>query len=98
MKILAVTIKVKKDKIQDAKNFFLTFVEPSRSEEGCVQYDLLQSEDNPQIFYFFEKWVDEKAYQLHSQQSFIGEFRNRFDELLECPNQLLWLLPIEKGK
>lgn len=95
MKILAVTIKVKKEKIDEALKFFSTFVEPSRSEKGCVQYDLLQCENDPQIFYFFEKWADEKAFQAHSQQPFLTEFRNRFDELLECPNHILWLKPVE---
>ena len=91
MKVLAVTIRVKKNKIEEAQNFFRTFVSPSRSEAGCIQYDLFQSSDDPQIFYFFEKWKDDKAFDVHCAQPFLADFQSRYVELLEEPNKLLWL-------
>lgn len=95
MKILAVTVKIKKTKIDEAKRFFRSFIAPSRAESGCVQYEALQSTDNPQIFYFFEKWKSPEAFKAHNAQPFLIEFHNRFGELLEEPNQRLWLNPID---
>jgi quinol monooxygenase YgiN len=45
MKALAVTIRIKKEKIKEAKAFFETFIRPSQSELGCLQYDLFQATD-----------------------------------------------------
>jgi len=95
MKVLAVTIRVKKDKIKISKSFFQSFIKPSRAEAGCVEYDLFQSATDEQVFYFFEKWKDDQAFQEHSSQSFLQEFKERYQELLEEPNKLLWLTPIE---
>lgn len=94
MKVLAVTIRVKKGKAEAAKAFFKTFVDPSRSESGCIQYDLFQSATDEQVFYFFEKWKDEMALEQHGSQPFLSEFKKRYEELLEVPNQLLWLRPL----
>jgi len=95
MKVLAVTIKVKKDKVEVAESFLRSFLEPSRSEKGCIQYDLFQSTEDRQIFYFFEKWKDDQAIEEHGSQPFLKEFHDRFDELLEEPNQILWLSPVD---
>ncbi len=95
MKVLAVTIKIRKNKVDEAKRFFKTFVGPSRAEKGCIQYDLFQSSEDPQIFYFFEKWESDLAFEEHSSQSFLKDFKNRYEELLEEPNKRFWLNIIE---
>jgi quinol monooxygenase YgiN len=94
MKVLAVTIRVKADKIEEARGFFRQFLAPSRAEAGCVQYDLFQCDTDPQVFYFFEKWASDEAFKLHSTQPFLVEFRKRYPEILEVPNQILWLSPV----
>lgn len=94
MIVLAVTIRCKKEKISEAKRFFSAFVERARSEPGCVHYDLFQGRDDAQIFYFFEKWADAESFEIHSRQPYLGEFHDRFGELLEEPNKLLYLSPI----
>ena len=94
MIVLAVTIRCKKEKITEAHRFFSSFVPCARGETGCLQYDLFQSKDDPQIFYFFEKWADQTTFDLHSSQSYLKEFHARFAELLEQPNHVLYLTPI----
>ena len=97
MIILAVNIRCKKEKVEEARAFFSSFVARARGETGCMQYELFQAQSDPQIFYFFEKWADQAAFDLHSAQPYLKEFHSRFDELLEQPNQVLFLSPLEEN-
>jgi quinol monooxygenase YgiN len=94
MVILAVTIRCKKEKKDEAKEFFQSFVPRARSEAGCIQYDLMQADDDEQKFYFFEKWADRATFDLHSQQPYLKEFHSRFSELLAQPNEVTYLAQI----
>ena len=93
MVVLAVTIRCKKEKAKEAKAFFESFVARARAEVGCVQYDLFQAKNDPQVFYFFEKWADQHTFDLHSAQPYLQEFHSRFDELLEQKNHVLFQAP-----
>jgi quinol monooxygenase YgiN len=38
---------------------------PSRAEEGNVFYQAQRSVEDPQLFYLYEQYVDERAYEAH---------------------------------
>ena len=40
-------------------------LEPTRREQGCLRYDLMQSRTDPEAFVFIEEWEDEAALQSH---------------------------------
>jgi len=40
-------------------------IAPTRAEEGCLQYDLHVSTDNPGHFLFFENWTSREALDRH---------------------------------
>ncbi len=40
-------------------------VEPSRAEPGMIQYQPHRDPENPRVFFFYEQYVDEAAYQAH---------------------------------
>lgn len=88
---LIVRIHCKKEKTSEAKTFFKTFVPKARSEEGCLYYDFLVSRDEQGVFYFIEKWTSQELFEKHLKQTYVEEFRSRFDELLEEKNQLTYL-------
>jgi quinol monooxygenase YgiN len=94
MIVLSVRIRCKKEKVGEVLPYFSTFVIRARSEHGCIQYDLFQGKDDPQTFYFFEKWADHGAFDRHSSQPYLREFHDRFDELMERPNDILFLTQI----
>ena len=50
-------------------------VAPTRSEEGCVQYDLHQDNDNPGVFVFYEIWESRGLWQAHMQQPHLAAYR-----------------------
>ncbi len=49
-------------------------IEPTRAEEGCVQYDLHQDNKNPAHFMFFENWDSYELWQAHSNNQHLKEF------------------------
>jgi quinol monooxygenase YgiN len=39
--------------------------EPSRAEEGTIFYQAQRSIEDPQLFYLYEQYTDEAAYEAH---------------------------------
>ena len=56
---------VKEDKIEEFKKEAQEVIEGSKSEKGCISYDLYQDMDCPNILTFIEQWKDEKAIEIH---------------------------------
>ncbi|WP_282610725.1 putative quinol monooxygenase [Pelagibius sp. Alg239-R121] len=50
-------------------------VAPTRTEEGCVQYDLHQDNANPAFFVFYEIWENRDLWQAHTNQPHIAAYR-----------------------
>lgn len=58
-------------------------VEPSRAEDGCAQYDLLQSLDQPGLFTVVESWSDREALDRHAASDHVQAARARYPELVD---------------
>ncbi len=43
----------------------LACIEPTRREDGCVQYDLHESTEKPGHFVFYENWTSREALDRH---------------------------------
>jgi quinol monooxygenase YgiN len=40
---------------------------PSREEPGCLSFHTFRSMRDPRLFYIHSRWVDEVAFQVHSE-------------------------------
>lgn len=58
-------IEAKADSVELVKSELLKLIEPTRAEEGCIQYDLQQDNENPAVFLFFENWENRELWQTH---------------------------------
>lgn len=58
-------IEAKADKVDLVKTELLKLIEPTRKEEGCIQYDLHQDNSHPELFIFFENWESRELLQAH---------------------------------
>ena len=56
-------------------------LEPSRSEEGCIHYELLQNPFNPDLFTFYEKWRSNEDLEEHFEQPYFLDYINKVPEL-----------------
>ena len=73
----------------------LALVGPTRSEEGCINYDLHQSLDHAGHFRFYENWTAKELLDRHLQSAHVKRFIAKADQLLaEPPEITLWeMLP-----
>ncbi len=53
------------DTVDEVKRILVGMLEPSRAEEGCLVYELLQCQDDPTDFTFVEEWTDAAAFERH---------------------------------
>ncbi len=62
---------------------------PSRQEEGCLRYDVFQSNDDPAVFYTHEEWTAKNALDQHTQTPHFKNWMPRASKLW----QSLWRSP-----
>jgi quinol monooxygenase YgiN len=48
-------------------------VEPSRAEPGNLAYEPHRDPGDPRVFFIYEQYVDEEAFQAHAQSAHIQE-------------------------
>ena len=61
----------KEDLVHDA---LLALVEPTRAEEGCVQYDLHRDNDAPGFFVFYETWESRELWRKHMNAPHLEDY------------------------
>jgi quinol monooxygenase YgiN len=57
-------------------------LQPTRKEQGCVQYDLHQDVANPETFYFYEIWESSDDLKKHGESSHIQTMRRQASDFL----------------
>lgn len=61
-------IKVKEDKIDEAKGFFKQLASDTlAAESGTLAYTVHQRVDDPATFVFYEKYESEEAFKIHGK-------------------------------
>jgi quinol monooxygenase YgiN len=64
---IVATMNAPEGKADELRAVLESLVEPSRSDPGCLQYQLLENLDNPNQFTFIEEWQDDEALTAHAQ-------------------------------
>lgn len=63
---VAAKITAKSDTIEAVKAELLKMIEPTRQEEGCLEYRLHQDNDDPSVFVFYENWKNLACLNQHA--------------------------------
>jgi quinol monooxygenase YgiN len=77
MIIIAGTLRVKPESVEQALAVFRTMAEHSRAEKGCLAYRFFSDPQDPALFFIFEQWLDESALQAHGWSPHMAEFRRQ---------------------
>jgi len=80
---LTAHIKSKAGRSEEMKNLLLDLVDGSKSETACLQYDLHQVSDNPDLFIFHEEWASREDWELHKTQPHILKFVQASAEIMD---------------
>jgi autoinducer 2-degrading protein len=84
MLALVVSLQVK----PDMRDRFLAAAEDDsicsvRDEPGCMRFDVLQDNADPNHFYFYEVYQDEAAIQAHQQAPHYARWREAAAQVLD---------------
>ena len=60
----------------------LALVQQSRGEEGNINYDVHQSNDDPDMWMMYENWSSQEALDAHFEQPYMKEFIARLPQLM----------------
>lgn len=64
---IVVGLKAVAGKEDELRRDLLALVEPSRSEDGNVRYDLFEDQDQSGLFVFVEEWASVEARNRHHE-------------------------------
>ena len=84
-------VTAKAGKREELQGILVSFVAPARAEEGCVSYDLRCAADNPDVFVFYECFINRAALDRHSRQPYLNLLKSRAAELLAKPIEVRFL-------
>ncbi len=73
------------DKVEAVKSILISIVSPTRQEEGCIKYELLQNNADPTDFTFVEEWESESLLEKHLASSHIQAASLKLKDLLTVP-------------
>ncbi len=74
---------------EEVKRELMALQGPTRSEEGCTNYDLHQSKsEDPSCFMFYENWKSREDLDKHLQMLHLTAFREKAGDLLAEPTSI----------
>ncbi len=68
-------ILAKSEKRELVKSELMKLIEPTLAEEGCINYDLHQHNENPDLFLFYENWESRELWLKHMNTSHIEAYK-----------------------
>jgi quinol monooxygenase YgiN len=67
-------ILAKEEKRELVKSELLKLIDITRAEKGCINYDLHQDNENPNLFLFFENWENRELWQVHMNNQHLADY------------------------
>jgi len=85
------TMRAKPGKEADLQEHLLRLVPQTRTEAGCIDYDLHRLQEDPSVFVMYENWVDRGELDKHLQMPYMRAFGAALPDLLRSPLELQML-------
>jgi quinol monooxygenase YgiN len=79
------TLVAKPEAREELQVILAGFVEPTRAEEGCINYDFHVDPDDPCTFVFYENWRSKADLDRHLAAPHLKPLFSRVDDLLTRP-------------
>ena len=78
-------ITARPDTVNQVREILLGLVAPTRAEEGCVVYELLQNRTDPTDFTFVEEWASDATFERHHTTEHIRSAFPKLQALVAVP-------------
>lgn len=79
---VAAQIKAKPGKEQELRQALQALVQPTRGEEGVIDFNLHAANEEPGLFLFYENWKSKEDWDRHLKSPHIQAFLEKKDELV----------------
>lgn len=76
-------IIAKVEKTELVKAELLKLISPTLAEAGCINYDLHQDNENPNMFLFYENWESRELWQDHMNSTHLAKLTKAIDGATE---------------
>ena len=94
MKSLIVKIYVKEENIEPFKIISYYNSESSRGEPGCLRFDVLQSDDDPTLFYLYEVYKSDDDIAHHRTTEHYQKWRDTVEDMMARPREAVKARPL----
>jgi quinol monooxygenase YgiN len=84
-------LRVKPEFQATAREYFLSMIEPSRAEDGCLSYELFEHKENQNVFFFLAEWASVEHHDRHMEKPKHHEFRENLEKWCEGPPKVNYL-------
>jgi quinol monooxygenase YgiN len=88
-------IKAKPGMEKQMQQDLLGLLKPTRTETGCITFDLLIDINDPTVFMLYENWESQAALDAHFQQSYVKQVLTTYEVTLAEPISANFLVKIE---
>lgn len=78
-------VKAKEGMEEAVKQELLSLVNPTRSEPGCINYDVHQATDDKSLFMFYENWKSLEDVEKHRETPHLKAYRQKVVSLIAKP-------------
>ena len=75
--------RFKENYLMDAIELLKKLVFETRKEEGCIQYDLVEDNENKGVFFIMEQWETVEHHFKHTGTQHLLDFRLQSASMLE---------------
>ena len=74
-------LKAKPGKEKELQQALQALIEPTRHEQGNINYDMMVSNEDPGVFIFYENWRTKAEWDAHMKSPHLVAFASRQGEL-----------------
>jgi len=94
MKALIVKLYIKEECIEEFKKVSFYNSENSRKEPGCLRFDVLQSEEDPTLFFLYEIYKAEEDITHHKTTEHYHKWRDAVADMMSVPREVVKAVPL----
>lgn len=80
---IVANIHAKKEHLDLVKRELEKLIPITRSEQGCLQYDLHQNNEDPTHFLFYENWESRELWQTHMNAAHLAAYMKATEGAVE---------------
>lgn len=79
---------VKREKLEEVREYYRELVEYTRKQPGCLAYDVYQDEERDNVLIFVEKWADASCLDDHLKDNVYIEMFAKIEKHLTGEEKL----------